>query len=343
MLALGLTLLTPNAPVPTDPRDPANPDKRKDAGVKSQISPRLGLAFPISERGVLHFSYGFFFQMPLFQYLYANSEFEVQIGRLTTLMGNADLEPQKTIIYEIGLQQQIGDNLAFDITGYYKDIRQLLGTDIQELAAGLDRYARYVNRDFGSVRGFVFALTQRHSGWMSATADYTFQIAEGNASEPNAAFVDSKANRESEKRLLPLDWDQRHTLNASLSLSPSSASAITLLGRYGSGLPYTPSTLNIRRAFENTARSPSTLTFDLKADYNVTVGPTRYTFFLKVFNVFDRQNELIVFSDTGRSGFTIQSQLTGAVRGVNSIDEFFTRPDYYSAPRQIRLGVTVSF
>ncbi len=258
-------------------------------------------------------------------------------------MGKADLDPQKTIIYEVGLQQQLTDNLAFDLTVYYKDTRDLLGTQIYELRTGLDRYARYENRDFGTVRGFVFALNQRHSDWLSASVDYTFQVAEGNASEPNAAFIDAKADREPEKKLVPLDWDQRHTLTAALNLSPTPQARITLLGQYGSGLPYTPTFLNIRQAFENTARSPSTLTFDLKADYALRIGGVSYTFFLKVFNIFDRRNELIVFRDTGRAGFTIQSQLTGRVRGINSIDEFFSRPDYFTPPRQIRFGVTIGF
>ncbi len=334
---------SPNAPVPTDPGDPRDPSKRRDATAKGLISPRLGLAFPISERGVLHFSYGFFFQMPLFQYLYANSEFEVEIGRLRTLMGNADLNPQKTIIYEVGLQQQITDGLAFDFTVYYKDIRELLGTQIYELSIGLDRYARYENRDFGNIRGFVVALNQRYATWMSSSVDYTYQVAEGNASEPNASFIDSQANRESEKRMVPLDWDQRHTLNAALTFFPVDRARITFLGRYGSGLPYTPSFLNIRRAFENTARSPSTLSVDVKADYDVQFSGVRYSFFVKVFNLFDARNEQIVFSDTGRSGFTIQSQLTGRVRGVNSVEDFFNRPDYYSPPRQVRMGFTLSF
>ena len=333
----------PNASVPTDLRDPANRDLHTDASLKSLFSPRLGIAFPITDRGVLHFSYGYFFQMPLFQFLYANSEFEVEIGRLRTLMGNADLDPQKTIIYEVGLQQQLTDNLAFDFTVYYKDTRDLLGTQIYELRTGLDRYARYENRDFGTVRGFVFALNQRHSDWLSASVDYTFQVAEGNASEPNAAFIDAKADREPEKKLVPLDWDQRHTLTAALNLSPTPQARITLLGQYGSGLPYTPTFLNIRQAFENTARSPATLTFDLKADYALRIGGVSYVFFLKVFNIFDRRNELIVFRDTGRAGFTIQSRLTGRVRGINSIDEFFSRPDYFAPPRQIRFGVTIGF
>jgi hypothetical protein len=230
-----------------------------------------------------------------------------------------------------------------DVTAYYKDIRERFGTQIYQLQAGLDRYARYENRDFGNTRGFVFALSQRHKNWLSASVDYTFQIAEGNASEPNAAFIDSQANRESEKRLVPLDWDQTHTINASLNLTPLPGANVTFLGKYGSGLPYTPSFLNVRQAFENTARSPSTLTFDLKADYYFELAGMRYTAFLKVFNIFDRRNELIVFPDTGRSGFTIASQLTGRVRGVNTVDEFFTRPDYYAPPRQVRLGLTVGF
>jgi len=187
----------PNAMVPTDLGDPRNPDKLKDADLKAKLSSRLGIAYPISDRGVLHFSYGQFFQMPSFQFLYANSEFEVQIGRLRTLMGNADLQPQQTTIYEVGLQQQLSDNLAFDFTVFYKDIRNLLGTEIYQLTLGADRYARYENRDFGSARGFVFALSQRHSNWLAASVDYTFQIAEGNASEHYASFIDRRANRES--------------------------------------------------------------------------------------------------------------------------------------------------
>ena len=342
-VGLRLDLFDPMAKVPSEWSDPSNPDLLVDATVKSLISPRIGLAFPITETGVLHFSYGYFFQMPIMRYLYANSEREVEIGRLRTLMGNPDLDPTRTAQYEVGLQQQLSPTVAFDFTAYYKDIRDLVGTQIEQLQTGLDRYARYVNRDFATVRGFVFALHQRHSRWMSASIDYTLQIAEGNASEPNAAFLDAQANREPEQQLVPLDWDQRHTINATVKVNPSPTSNISLIGKYGSGLPYTPQFLNIRQAFENTARSPSTLTFDLKANYDFQLGRSSFSVFMTIFNLFDQTNELIVFSDTGRSGFTIQSQLTGRVRGVNTIDEFFLRPDYWSTPRQVRIGTNIVF
>jgi len=342
-LGLRYDLFDPNAPVPTDYSDPSNPEKLASASIKSQISPRLGVAYPISDHGVLHFSYGYFFQMPPFRYLYANSEFEVQIGRLQTLMGNADLNPQRTIVYEVGLQQQLSSDLAIDVTMFYKDIRDLLGTKIEQTLQG-DRYARYINRDFGNARGLVFALNQRHSNWMSAGIDYTFQIAEGNASEPNAAFIDSRANREPEKRMVPLDWDQRHTLNASLTLSPSRNSNITLLGRYGSGLPYTPKFLNVRRAFENTARSKPTFTLDLQANYDVKLAGLTTSFFLRVFNLTDRRNEVVVYPSTGRAGFNLESLQSGTPKGINTVEEFYTNPSFhFAAPRQVRLGVTFRF
>ncbi len=342
-LGLRYDYFDPNADVPTDLGDPGNPEKRKRASAKGQFSPRLGLAYPISDSGVLHFSYGYFFQMPLFQYLYANSEFEVQIGRLKTLMGNADLKPQKTIIYEVGFQQQIGTNLAMDFTLYYKDIRELLGTKIYELSRGADRYARYINRDFGNTRGFVLALNNRANDWFSASLDYTFQIAEGNASEPNAAFINQKSKQETEKHLIPLDWDQRHTINGSITLTPSKSLNLTLLGRYGSGLPYTPVFLSVRRAFPNTGRSRPSLTFDLKTQYNILLAQKKIGVFLKVLNIFDTRNENIVYNDTGRAGYTIATRLTGSIRGVNTLDDFFKNPAFHFAPpREILIGFNLN-
>ncbi len=40
----------------------------KDASAKTQISPRIGLAFPISDKGVIHFSYGHFQQLPRYHF-----------------------------------------------------------------------------------------------------------------------------------------------------------------------------------------------------------------------------------------------------------------------------------
>ena len=69
-----------------------------------------------------------------------------------------------------------------------------------------------------------------------------------------------------------------------------------------------------------------------------------FLFLLKVFNLFDTLNEIEVFGDTGRAGYTLElTRNQQAPRGVNTLEEYFTRPDYYSAPRQIVIGASISF
>ncbi len=49
----------------------------KDSEAKMQVSPRFGIAYPISATGVVHFSYGHFLQIPPFQYLFQNGPYYV--------------------------------------------------------------------------------------------------------------------------------------------------------------------------------------------------------------------------------------------------------------------------
>jgi len=339
-----------NGMVPLDLRDPNNsywqrPLWHREAKAKQQLSPRLGIAYPITDRGVIHFSYGHFFQIPPFEFLYRNPEFEVIGGGLYTTMGNADLEPQKTVIYEIGLQQQLTEDIGIDVTGFYKDIRDLLGTEIHETYILGDRYARYVNRDYGNVRGFTVAIDKRPSHHFWASMDYTYQVAEGNASDPNSVFLDQQSDppRESEVQVVPLDWDQSHTLNFTFTLGDPTSWSVSLIGRLGSGLPYTPEVQNLRTSFENSERKPAQQTFDLRAYKNFRIGRLNYSLFLKVYNLFDRRNENQVYLDTGRAYYTLVSRYAGDVRGVNTLKDFLNRPDFYSEPRQVVFGVSVSF
>ncbi|OYD16781.1 hypothetical protein CH333_02710 [candidate division WOR-3 bacterium JGI_Cruoil_03_44_89] len=340
----------PDGIVPLDPRDPNNSYWQRDvwyreASVKHQISPRLGIAFPITERGVLHFSYGHFFQIPPFQYLYHNPEFEVMGGELKSLMGNADLEPQKTTIYEYGIQQQFGDLVGVDLTAYYKDIRNLVGTAIYELYIMGDRYARYVNRDYGNVRGVTVSLKTRPIGFITTYLDYTYQVAEGNASDPNAIFYDQQSEppRESEIQVVPLDWDQTHTINFTLNIGKPDIGGISIIGRYGSGFPYTSEYQNIRLGFENSERKPETYSFDLKAHRDFTLFNGIFSINLLVNNLFDRKNEEDVYLDTGRASYSLIPHYTSEVKGPNTLEDFLNRPEFYSEPRKVEIGLSCRF
>jgi outer membrane receptor protein involved in Fe transport len=323
------------------------------AGSSSQLSPRFGLAYPITDRGVLHISYGHFFQIPNFEFLYSNPEFELyptqDYGstsppeRTPNTIGNADLKPQRTAIYEIGLQQQLGEQYALDLTGYYKDIRNLLGTQVLENVNGI-RYARYINRDYGNVRGVTVSFEKRQTGGgIGATIDYTFQVARGNASDPNSAFLDAQANREPTKELVPLEWDRTHSLNFSVIAGNPANYSIGLIGKLGSGLPYTPTAQNVRTGVENSERRPLFMNFDAYLNKNFKMRNLNSSVFLRIYNLFDRKNELQVFTDTGRANYSLSALNSGTVFGLNTVDEYFTRPDFYSAPRQVLAGFAVEF
>ena len=303
------------------------------------LSPRVGISYPITDRGAIHFSYGHFSQIPTFEQLYDNSEFEVWPG-LSSMMGNAELKPQRTVIYEIGLQQQLSENIGIDITGFSKDTRHLLGMEIINTYTQ-DLYARYINRDYGNVKGITLALEKRRSNNIYASVDYTYQVAEGNASDPKQVFKDAKSNKESEIQIVTLDWDQTHTLNFNITISQPGNWGLSVIGRLGSGLPYTPKIENVGATFENSERKQPQYSFDLKAQKEFKAMGTVYSVYVKAYNIFDRQNEKLVFSDTGRAGYTIEPR--GSVRGVNTLDEFRTRPDYYSEPRRVIFGVSIGF
>ena len=277
-------------PTPDMPGIPSTINKAdllKDAEAKNQFSPRLGVSFPITDRGIIHFSYGHFFQLPPLTYLYSNSEFEYQVG--TPTYGNADLNPQKTVTYELGLQQQLFDDLAFNVTGYYKDVRDLLATQ-QIRISGDQTYFTYVNKDYANNKGITFSMTKRRTpeSMLGFTLDYTFSAFEGNDVDANAFFLDLSSGRQSEKIPVALDWDKTHTLNATLSYGEIGNYNVTLVGRLGSGLPYTPQQFDKQVYLErNSDRKPMQAQVDLLAEKTFTLKGFDLVVFVKVFNLFD--------------------------------------------------------
>lgn len=312
------------------------------APTESQVSPRIGISFPITDRGVLHLSYGHFFQTPQFDLIYLNPAYNINATDAFQV-GNPALKSQRTVAYELGLQQQLSNDIKLDITGYYKDFRNLVGTEIFDIGNG-NKYSQYVNRDYGNAKGIILSLEKRHTHGFSATIDYTFQVARGNASDPNAVFLDNQTDppRESQKQLAPLDWDRRHSLNVTATVGTPQDFTVTIIGKLGSGLPYTPAQFNQRTGLLNSETRPTTVTVDLYATKYFDLLGSPVNLFVKIYNLFDTKNELDVFSDTGRATYSVQANYEGMPRGINTIQDYYTRPDFYSAPRQVIVGLGMS-
>ncbi|MBN2416314.1 TonB-dependent receptor [bacterium] len=321
----------------------------RDATSKLQISPRIGVSFPITERGIIHFSYGHFFQLPRFELLYQNPDFELGSGTGNVgVIGNADLEPEQTISGELGLQQGLTDDISLSVTAYFRDIRNLTGTKADEilLYGGAARYSKLTNSDFGFIKGVILALNKRFSGGFGASVDYTFQIADGTNSDPEQARNALAGGSLPEVQLVPLNWDQTHTVNASFTYGGRNWGA-SVIGQWGSGLPYTPrASTDLSTLLVNSQRKPGTVNVDLRAYYDVSLPFGNGTFFVRVFNLFDTLNEINVFNDTGRAGFTtdqLVAERSNPILSVNTLDQWFTNATHYSEPRRIEVGFTYNF
>ena len=333
----------------------------KSSRIKMQLSPRLGFSFPISANGAFHVSYGHFFQMPSLEKLFTRPANENLTPLLLegALLGDPDLKPERTIAYEVGLQQQVAVGCALDLTLFYKDIRDQLGIEAVR-TPDVVGYQRYINRDYGHVKGFTLASRMR-AGLVSGTIDYTFQDARGSASDPNflqlievATRLGGEAIQFPERQILPLDWDQKHTINVTLTVNKPKNWAVGLIGSWGSGLPYSPNSVEQLqlpdREFKNSARKPIRYNLDLKASKDFRFGKLDFTLFLRAYNLLDHLNQNSVFAVTGKATENARLPVDEQVQskflqrgGQFTMEEWDNRPHWFSEPRRVQLGLQVIF
>ena len=327
--------------------------EQKEAKTKTMVSPRIGVSLPITDKGIFHFSYGHFYQMPTLRNLYRESYFG---AGLAPTVGNPDLKPEKTVLYEFGFQQQFGNLIGMDFNLFYKDIRELLALQNIRYNSpnyGPSNYSIYLNKDYGSARGLTLSMTKRYDpvSRTSLWVDYTYQKSEGNSVNSGAFYFSALSGSEEEKLIVPLSWDQSHLLNTTLIIGDPSKTTLGIIGKIATGWPYTPSIPNANFIPKpNSGRKPIQKNVDAKLETRVSVSGYRVAFFVRVYNLFDLRNERYVFDDTGTAKYTYEyrsnqesEQLIEnyVMSGLHTWEDYVTRPNYYSAPRSFKIGLSL--
>jgi hypothetical protein len=202
---------------------------------KYNISPRLGFAFPITDRDKFFFHYGRFTQWPSRVYLFKTQD---AIGSLGTL-GNPNLEPELTVSYQAGISHQFTDDIAGNFIVFNKDIFGLISsTRVTDDSTGIQSW-RYINKTYASSRGLEVSLEKRLTRRLGFEVYYTYSFADGVASDADfGRSAEGLTHLPTDE--LPLDWDQRHTFNVTLRLQDQNKWGATAIYQYGSGLPWTP-------------------------------------------------------------------------------------------------------
>ncbi len=313
-----------------------------------QLSPRIGIAHPISDRSILRFSYGRFFQNPDFRFVYENNFYE--FGTREPLFGSPDLDAQRTTAYEVGLVHQLNDKTAVKLTAYYKDIRGLIGTEYiaqgQEVNGQIafTSYSRFVNEDYANVKGFEMNIDSRFSKNYDVVLTYSYSVAKGSSSSETEGYP----RRLPSTRLYPLNFDKTHLVNTQFTarynrkegfrlwkVMPLQRTRLSVILNGSSGYPYTPSGRDIGFVERNSARYPITWQIDLS--YIKTIELVKghdVDFFVNITNLTDNRNAQFVYSDTGKPDeFTLSPQS----------QEWIVNPANFFPPRNIIFGIRYLF
>jgi len=340
-LGLRFDYLNANVVFRNNSLDPTSLIKVKS---RSQISPRLGIAHPISDRTKLHFSYGHFFQNPDYQYLFENNQYDLNVRE--PLFGQPNLDAQRTISYEVGISHQFTENVALNITGYYRDITGLIGTRyfFPFVDGRYTGYTLYVNEDYANVKGFEVTLDVRPNKYISGGLTYTYSVAKGSASSETEQYPGTQESTQ----LYYIDFDRTHVFNASGTYTIPKDEGPVILGspifenmdfslvlKASSGAPYTPSGRDIGFVEKNSLRQPSLYNIDLMIGKDFEfLGNLRLRMFAEILNLTNRRNVLYVYGDTGDPEYT-------TVGGYSS--EYMHDPSNFGPPRSVRLGFTMRF
>ena len=233
---------------------------------KTQVSPRLGVAHPISDRTSLHFSYGRFFQNPDYRYFYENSQYDLNVRE--PLFGQPNLDAQRTTAYEVGLAHQFSSAVSGTFTAYYKDVTGLIGTQYFPPFAVAGRfvgYTLYLNEAYANIKGFELTLALRRTKYIAGSFTYTYSSAKGSASSETEDYPGTTEST----LLYPLSFDKPHVVNVNVSLHfpendgpeifgghPLENVFANVIFRASSGFPYTPSGRDIGFVEKNSAHSP---------------------------------------------------------------------------------------
>ncbi|MDZ7332320.1 MAG: TonB-dependent receptor [candidate division KSB1 bacterium] len=278
----------------------------KKPPIYGRLQPRLGFSFPISVRTVFHLNYGAFMQRPAFQYIVST-----RLGQRLNdpiILGNPRLEPETTNSYDIGVVQALTEGITLDISGYYKDVKNLIQqSNFIDERAGY-QVSSYFNLDYADIRGFRIALNKRR-GNLTGSINYQFSYATGKSATATAAtpifnrdtlgVVTTDLTNVPTRDIL-LDFDRTHNLIVTISYTtgrewgpalfggkPLAELAVSLHSSLQSGRPYT-SPFDIRLI--NVKRTPMEFNTNLRLTKTLrhVVGLSA-TIYGEIYNLFNNK------------------------------------------------------
>jgi hypothetical protein len=271
---------------------------------QNNFMPRVSFSFPISDLANFFAHYDILTQRPPASNRMDPTDYFFLQNNVQLPINNPNLKPEKTIDYELGYSQLLGEdantaNSAITITAFYRDMRNMIQVVRANYAYPIS-YLTYGNIDFGTVKGITFKYDLRRTRNLTLNVNYTLQFADGTGSSTTDAFSLLNSGQPNLRAVTPLDIDQRHSLviNSDYRFASGVAyngpringkeifanTGLNVTYRFGSGIPYTKNAYISRQGdiapagsgpiegMLNGSRMPSNFRMDLRLDRNIKLN-----------------------------------------------------------------------
>lgn len=184
------------------------------------VSPRLGLSFPVTENSKFYFNYGHFRSQPPYYSMYLIRYRYTKNGLYD--LSNPNLEPPRTISYELGFAYNFYQNMILSMSGYYKDVTGENGALTFQNSSSTVQYDSWANNNYEDIQGVEIYLTKNDNTWINGWINFDYRLRKSGfigKSTVNEVDINSELGTYydgEENRFLP---EPRLTANISLRTS----------------------------------------------------------------------------------------------------------------------------
>ena len=285
---------------------------------KMSLSPRIGIAYPLTDKSVLSFNFGHFYQNPNYRDMYRASESNREVSIMRgNIIGNPNLEPEKSVQYEIALQYQFADDFAIKLNLWTKETTNQVGSVVVPAYSDPGRdnpftYSVFVNNNFGSAKGLEINLRKNLSHNYAFELNYSYSKAKVLLPTSWDGYWSGDTQSDLPKQETTAPWDQTHVIRGSFQYNIPRNGGFEIFGKhpfenlnvvvfyYGSsGMPYTPTIPGGVIVEPYSARWPFSHRFDLRLTKIWHFAGFKVMGLLQVKNIFDRKNVITGYTRTG--------------------------------------------
>jgi outer membrane receptor protein involved in Fe transport len=295
---------------------------------KARLSPRIGISHPITDNQMLFFSYGHFSKRPNPQFVYAKLSPTAAQSSFQKF-GNPNLNPETTVSYELGLQNQLSNDDVLKITAYYKDIFDYVSTRQARVTSSRissGNFVTYVNQDYARSRGIEIEYTKRIGRWFRGVASGSYSTITGKSSTPDQGLLVARGIQDETVKENFVSWDRPWQFNLTTTLNAVKGEPLFGVGEgilddislyvhafYESGKRYTPYLLvgylpqNGRPDYQADnsnllgANGADWFWIDVNVEKAFSLADLQFALSFQIKNLLDNKNSTIIDPVTGKA------------------------------------------